>query len=130
MAQRAKGRIGGDVEGGYWGAADKRPDPDGIDEVVKNMRPVYKPRCCIQCGRKVHDAQRLEPLFCNAADEPVYLHPKCTEAFEASDEQYFACNPPAKYERSGKITRDNTARKEIKRDTEGRLLGTTRRSSR
>jgi hypothetical protein len=86
---------------------------DGIDFMVKNMRPVYKAGCCIQCGRKIPSITRskLAPLFLNTAGDEIFLHPKCTEAFESNGEQYFAINPPEKYKRTAKFTTDNTVPK-------------------
>lgn len=84
-------------------------EPDGLDFHIKNMRPTYKAGCCIQCGRKIHSTtlSKLSPLFLNSAGDEIYLHPKCVEAFESSDEQYFAINPPEKYKRTGKFTTTN-----------------------
>lgn len=90
-----------------------KPEPDGIDFIVKNMRPVYKAGCCIQCGRKIPLSTRrnLTPLFLNTAGDEIFLHPKCTEAFNENGEQYFVINPPEKYKHTKKFTTDNTVAK-------------------
>lgn len=86
-----------------------KPEPDGLDFAIKNMRPVYKAGCCIQCGRKIPltTRRKLFPLFLNTAGDEIFLHTKCKDAFESNGEQYFAINPPEKYKHTEKFTTNN-----------------------
>lgn len=64
-----------------------------IDTPPPAPSKLYRIGCCVQCGKKIRNPEKMTPIFLipdpigEDATGPVYLHRQCEDAYNGTDKE-------------------------------------------